>query len=99
LRLQLARSEPLDDDSFSLARKSFEISQADACQLFDFNLSRLSSLQMSLKQAPAFVQLLNIVVRGSVYGPSRIDSLPQQVFIRHSQPYERGIVFANSICS
>ena len=97
--MQLVQSKPSDDPSSLPTIQSFEISQADACQLFDFNLSRLSSLQMSLKQAPAFVQLLNIVVRGSVYGPSRIDSLPQQVFIRHSQPYERGIVFANSICS
>ena len=83
--MQLAQLEPLDD-SFSLARKSFEIRQAGARQLFRIILSRLPLLQMSLKQAPAFIRLMNIVVCVSVYTPSRIDSLPQQVFIRHSQP-------------
>ena len=83
LRQQLAQSESLDD-SFNLARKSFEISQSDARQLFNFILSRLPLLQMSLEQAPTFVRLMNIVARGSVYSPSRIDSLPQQVFINHS---------------
>ena len=83
LRQQLARSKPLDD-SFNLARKSFEISQSHARQLFNFILSRLPLLQMSLEQAPTFVRLMNIVARGSVYSPSRIDSLPQQVFINHS---------------
>ena len=83
LRQQLAQSEPLGD-SFNLARKSFEISQSDARQLFNFILSRLPLLQMSLEQAPTFVRLMNIVARGSVYSPSRIDSLPQQVFINHS---------------
>jgi len=80
LRQQLAQSEP----SFNLARKSFEISQSNARQLINFILSRLSLLQMSLEQAPTFVRLINIVARGSVYSPSRINSLPQQVFINHS---------------
>ena len=60
LRQQLAQSEPLGN-SFNLARKSFEISQSDARQLFNFILSRLPLLQMSLEQAPTFVQLINIV--------------------------------------
>ena len=42
---------------------------------------------------------MNIVVRGSVYSPSRIDSLRQHTFIRHFLALnERGIVFVNSIC-
>ena len=51
-------------------------------------LSRLPPLlHMSLEQASSFIRLMNIVVRGSVYIPSRVDSLPQQVFIRHFQPF------------
>jgi hypothetical protein len=73
-------------NSFNLARKSFEISQSGARQLFNFILSRLPLLQMSLEQAPAFVRLVNMVVCGSVCAPSSIDSLPQQVFFRHFQP-------------
>jgi len=42
-------------------------------------------LQMSLEQASPFVRLVNIV-RRSVYVPSRVDGLPQQVFTRHAQP-------------
>jgi hypothetical protein len=40
-------------------------------------------LQMSLEQASPFVRLVNIV-RRSVYVPSRVDGLPQQVFTRHA---------------
>ena len=43
------------------------------------------ALLMSLEQASPFVRLVNIV-RRSVYVPSRIDGLPQQVFTRHAQP-------------
>jgi len=72
---------------FSLTKKSFEISQPGARQLFSIILSRLPPLlQMSLKQASSFIRPMNLVVRGSVYTPSRVDSLPQQVLIRHSQP-------------
>ena len=82
--MQLARSEP-SDDSFNLAKKSVKKSQAGARQLFRIILSCIPPLvQMSLEQAPAFVRLVDIVVRGSVYNPSRIDSLPQQVFINHA---------------
>ena len=62
------RLVPIDPDSFSLAKKSFEISQAGARQLFRIILSRLPPLlQMSLKQAPALVRLMNMVARGSAY--------------------------------
>jgi hypothetical protein len=55
------------DDSFSLAKKSFEISQPGARQLFSIILSRLPPLlQMSLKQASSFIRPMNLVVRGSV---------------------------------
>jgi hypothetical protein len=74
LRQQLAQSEPLGD-SFNLARKLFETSQSDARQLFNFILSRLPLLQMSLEQAPTFVRLINIVARGSVYSPKPYQQL------------------------
>ena len=64
-----------------LAEKSFEKSQAGARQLVRIILTGPPPLlQMSLKQAPALIRLMNIV-RGSVYPPRSIDSFPQQVFI------------------
>jgi hypothetical protein len=70
----------------SLAKNSFEKNHAGASQLFRIMLSRLPPLlEMSLEQAPTLVRLVNIV-RSSGYAPSRIDGLPQQVFLRHSQP-------------
>ena len=64
-----------------LAEKSFEKSQAGARQLVRIILTGPPPLlQMSLKQAPALIRLMNIV-RGSVYPPRSIDGFPQQVFI------------------
>ena len=72
-------------DSASL-RNSFEKNQADARHLFGIVLSCTPPLlEMSLEQASPFVRLVNIV-RRSVYIPSRVDGLPQQVFTRHAQP-------------
>ena len=93
-------SRPTSLTQFSLAKLSFEISQPGARQLFSIILSRLPPLlQMSLKQASSFIRPMNLVVRGSVYTPSRVDSLPQQVLIRHSQPLRSRDRIRQSICS
>jgi hypothetical protein len=42
---------------------------------------------------------VNVVVRSSIQSPSRIDGLPQQVFLRNFQPLRTRDRIANSICS
>ena len=82
---------------FGLAKEPFEISQAGARQLFAIMLSCPPPLlQMSLEQASPFVRLVNIV-RRSVYVPSRVDGLPQQVFPVIPSLYEREIKLTNAI--